>query len=100
MLRYDYFRPTTLTEAVDLLFSLRGNGLIIAGGTDIIPLINTRVLGNRSIVDVKSIPELSNFSVDKHGDLHIGAATCITNLLCDPLCQSNSTSFSPCRLGS
>jgi carbon-monoxide dehydrogenase medium subunit len=64
---------------------LEGNVLILAGGTDTIPLVTARALGPCHVVDIKAIPELRGIRQDRDGYLHIGAAVSVSDLLGEDL---------------
>ncbi|MEO7838288.1 MAG: xanthine dehydrogenase family protein subunit M [Anaerolineales bacterium] len=69
----DYYRPTSVAEAVELLSSTPGAKLL-AGGHSLIPSMKLRVAQPTALVDIGRIKELSGISVD--GDsLRIGALT-------------------------
>lgn len=72
----DYKKPESLDEAISLLTESNGTARPMAGGTDL--LVQLRAGGGRvdadTIVDVKSIPELSEISYSENNGLTIGAA--------------------------
>lgn len=69
----DYYRPTSVAEAVELLSSKPGAKLL-AGGHSLIPSMKLRVVQPAALVDIGRIKELSGISVE--GDsLRIGALT-------------------------
>ena len=78
-----YHRPVSVAEAVGILRDTPG-AIVLAGGTD---LVIDRRLGRvdpaAPLVDVTAISELDGMQWD--GDLlHIGAATAIRDIECDP----------------
>lgn len=69
----DYYRPTSVAEAVELLSSKPGAKLL-AGGHSLIPSMKLRVVQPVALVDIGRIKELSGITVE--GDsLKIGALT-------------------------
>lgn len=69
----DYYRPTSVAEAVELLSSKPGAKLL-AGGHSLLPSMKLRVAQPAALVDIGRIKELSGISVE--GDsLRIGALT-------------------------
>ncbi|GAB4505042.1 MAG: xanthine dehydrogenase family protein subunit M [Anaerolineales bacterium] len=80
-----YFRPTSVKEAIEALTSAPGPALPIAGGTDL--LLDLRQ-GNHppihTLVDLTFIPEMT--VIELRGDsLYIGAAVPISRIQSDPL---------------
>jgi len=88
-MHYQYSRPTNLQEAVSLLHSMDGDVLVLAGGTDMIPLMSAQALGPRHVVDIKAIAELNRIRQDKDGQLHIGAAVRVSDLLHEDVILDN-----------
>jgi CO/xanthine dehydrogenase FAD-binding subunit len=81
---FEYHRPATLAEALDLM-ALDG-AAALAGGTDVVPLRNSGAIAPAHLVDVKHVPELHGVA-DGDGDVWIGAAaTCaeLTDCLTAP----------------
>ncbi len=69
--KFDYYRPDTLSEAVELLTSVDG-ARPIAGGHSLLPAMKLRVASPAALVDLGRIPDLTGISRD--GDsLMIGA---------------------------
>ncbi|MCP4250460.1 MAG: xanthine dehydrogenase family protein subunit M [bacterium] len=68
---FDYYRPETIGEAVDLLTSVEGSRPI-AGGHSLLPAMKLRVANPAALVDLGRIPGLKDIS--RNGDsLMIGA---------------------------
>ncbi len=70
---FDYFRPTTVAEAVKLLGS-NENAKILAGGHSLIPAMKYRLAQPGALIDIGRIKELSGISVSG-GQVKIGAMT-------------------------
>lgn len=67
-----YARPHSLAEALQCL-ALHGDGAkILAGGQSLVPLMNTRAVRPKVVVDINAIPDLDTISRSEHF-LHIGA---------------------------
>jgi len=78
----DYYRPTSVAEAVELLASTPGAKLL-AGGHSLIPSMKLRVVQPVALVDIGRIKELSGITVD--GDsLKIGALTTHNTIATSP----------------
>ena len=78
-----YHRPTTLTQAANLL---AGDGrTIIAGGTDL--LVNPRyMVGVREVVDIRNLG--LDYIREEHGWLHIGAGATMRTVARHPKIQA------------
>ena len=68
---FEYHRPATLSEALQLIATLE-NARVLAGGQSLLPMLNLRFALPDHIIDLNSIDELNRIEVD--GDvLTIGA---------------------------
>jgi len=76
--------PRTLSEALDLLAERRAALRVIAGGTDVMVLLNARILEDREFLDIWRIDELRGIT-DEGDALRIGALTTYTQLISSPL---------------
>ncbi|HWP41616.1 MAG TPA: xanthine dehydrogenase family protein subunit M [Blastocatellia bacterium] len=78
------YSPGTLDEALALL-SERGQAIkIIAGGTDIMVLMNARALDSREFLNIWRVDELRGIA-DEGDRVRIGALTTYTELIRSPL---------------
>lgn len=73
-----YYHPSTLREASELL--CEPASLPIAGGTDLLDLIKSDIESPASVVDLKSIPGLSDVVYRQGRGLEIGALTTVSEL--------------------
>ncbi len=71
---FDYYRATSVTEAVSLLDEGDGDVQLLAGGQSLIPLLKLRMSKPSALVDINFIPGLSYIS-DENGTLRFGAKT-------------------------
>ena len=69
-----YEAPSTVDEAVALLADAGGKARPLAGGTDLIVQMRSRMISPEVIIDVKNIPELLQVSDEKDGGFRVGAA--------------------------
>ncbi len=69
--RFDYHRPASLDEALQLLSSLE-EPKVLAGGQSLIPLLKLRFAAPANLVDLNRIPGLDGIAEDG-GSLRIGA---------------------------
>ena len=72
--RFDYFAPTTIDEAAELLGRYGDDAKVLAGGQSLVPLMNLRLAAPEVLIDVNRVDELSFVRVE-HEELVIGAAT-------------------------
>lgn len=68
---FDYYRPATVAEAVQLL-STKENAKILAGGHSLIPAMKYRLAQPGALIDIGRIPGLHSINVDG-GKVRIGA---------------------------
>ena len=79
-MRFDYFEPTSLDEAGNLLREGGGDRKPFAGGTDVIIQLRRRVLRTQGLVNLKRIPELSSWVCEPDKGLRLGACTLMRDL--------------------
>tara|TARA_R110002110_G_scaffold413729_1_gene641570 strand:+ start:53260 stop:54153 length:894 start_codon:yes stop_codon:yes gene_type:complete len=69
-----YARPRNLEQAIELLSGLNAGAVIIAGGQELMPTINSGVMMPDVLVDIGGIEALRGISSDA-GEIAIGALT-------------------------
>ena len=69
---FEYHRPTTIDEALDLLASLGDDAKVLAGGQSLIPMMKLRFAAPAHLVDINRIEGLDAIE-EADGELHIGA---------------------------
>jgi aerobic carbon-monoxide dehydrogenase medium subunit len=72
---FEYFAPTDIEEALDLLGRYGDEAKILAGGQSLMPLLNMRLARPRVLVDINRLSALSHMSFDTNGVLSLGALT-------------------------
>ncbi|HEX3046382.1 MAG TPA: FAD binding domain-containing protein [Bacillota bacterium] len=80
---FEYYRPDTLGEAVELYQTLSARGLAplyFGGGTEIISMARLNTIRTGAVIDIKSIPECNTFEI-KANQLIIGAAVTLTRIM-------------------
>jgi xanthine dehydrogenase YagS FAD-binding subunit len=82
---FDYYKVTTVQQAVDLLAKYQDKASILAGGSDLLGLMKDRLEGPKMklpqhLIDIKGIKELAYINEQKTG-LKIGAATTLTTII-------------------
>ena len=71
--RFDYFAPTTVDEALELLGRYDdGEAKVLAGGMSLIPVMKLRIAAPRALVDINRIEGLDTLA-EEGGKLRIGA---------------------------
>jgi CO/xanthine dehydrogenase FAD-binding subunit len=79
---FEYYKPDSLDEAVELYRKLSKNGkepLYYSGGTEIITMARRNDLFTKAVIDIKGIPECNIFEI-KGNQLLIGAAVTLTHI--------------------
>ena len=69
---FEYDRPETLDEALDLLAQHGEDAKVLAGGQSLIPLMKLRFAAPARLIDVNRIPGLDGIE-ERDGSLRIGA---------------------------
>jgi carbon-monoxide dehydrogenase medium subunit len=64
--RFDYARPQTLAEALDLLARHGEDGSILAGGQSLVPMLNLRMSQPAILIDINAIAGMD--AIQSHGD--------------------------------
>jgi len=82
--RLEHFNARTIDEAISLLDEYREKAKIIAGGTDLIRLMKSRVTDPKVLVNIKTIADLAYITEDAEG-LKIGALTTIKDIEASPI---------------
>jgi CO/xanthine dehydrogenase FAD-binding subunit len=71
---FEYYDPTTLYEALDLMSRFGDEARPLAGGQSLVPLMNFRLLRPAHLIDLNGVSELSYLKTE-NGVLRIGATT-------------------------
>ena len=77
---FEYFEPSTVSEATFLLTKYKEEVKIIAGGTDLLVEMKQDNIGPKYIINIKTIPGLDYIIYDAKEGLRIGALTTIRAL--------------------
>ena len=73
-----YFQPKSIGEAISLLVKYAPEAKILAGGTDLLPLMRARAVMPKCIIDITRIPKLDYISYEERNKLRIGACTTLS----------------------
>lgn len=80
---YEYHKPATLDEALDLLATHGDDAMPIAGGTDLVPNMKHKLFTPGHLVALRGLSELSGIE-RSNGDLRIGAAESLAAVAAHP----------------
>ncbi|MCU1345529.1 MAG: molybdopterin dehydrogenase FAD-binding [Acidimicrobiia bacterium] len=69
---FDYYAPTTVAEAVDLLADLGDEAKVLAGGQSLVPMLNLRLARFEALIDLGRVDALRRVEANGNG-LTIGA---------------------------
>ncbi len=69
---FEYHRPASLAEAVDLLARLGDDSRVMAGGHSLVPMMKLRLAAPEHVIDLQDVEELRGISIDG-GTVAIGA---------------------------
>jgi len=78
---FDYLIPQTIAEAASLLGKYQAEAKLIAGGTDLVPLMLDRVVTPKCVIDIKKVSSLNFIKWDEQEGVCIGALTPIAAIL-------------------
>ncbi|MFQ5920219.1 MAG: FAD binding domain-containing protein [Thermoplasmata archaeon] len=77
--QFEYFAPSSVDEAVELLERYDGEAKVLAGGMSLIPILKLRLAEPAALVDIGRIEGLS-YIREEDGWLRIGAGTVVSDL--------------------
>ncbi|MDQ2836964.1 MAG: FAD binding domain-containing protein [Actinomycetota bacterium] len=79
---FEYSRPETLGEALDLLAEHGPDGKVLAGGQSLIPLLSMRLAAPARLIDINSLTELAYLRTGPDG-VRVGALARHSTVLAD-----------------
>jgi CO/xanthine dehydrogenase FAD-binding subunit len=86
MVKTDFYSPSRLAVALELLDKYRQQAVIVNGGTDIVEKIGNGTIDPAAIIYIQGIPELKSV-VESGGFVRIGGAVTYKEILDSPLCR-------------
>jgi len=89
MICEDYVLASSVEDALAILASLRGEGRVIAGGTDLTIQLQRRERQVRTLVDISRIPDLDGISLD-NSHLVVGAMATHASIARSPLVRERA----------
>jgi CO/xanthine dehydrogenase FAD-binding subunit len=84
---FDYHRPESLEEALELLADLGGEARILAGGTDLLAKLRSRSLRATHLVSLRRVEELAVIGFDEKSGLTIGGGASVSAVGSHPAVQ-------------
>jgi xanthine dehydrogenase YagS FAD-binding subunit len=88
MQAFAYANPATLKDALSLLGAQWGQADVLAGGTDLLPLMKDNLHHPERVVNIKAVKELGGIRKTSEG-LRIGALVTLDELIESPLVRSD-----------
>jgi CO/xanthine dehydrogenase FAD-binding subunit len=82
--QFDYYAPTTLEEAFELLQSKGPDARVMAGGTDLVIKMRHGALKPKAVIGLKNIKALNTITVDEQKGLTIGATALLAEVAHHP----------------
>ena len=77
---FDYRRPGTLSEAIDLLVEYGDSARVLAGGTDLVAWLRDDAIAPDLLIDIKDVPGMDDLRLD--GDtLVIGSLVTFSDIM-------------------
>jgi len=84
---YEYLKPTSLKEALELLGRYGEKAKLVAGGTDLMVQWKKKIISPEYVISLRNVPELS--FVTYESDLKIGSATTHRTLELSPIIREH-----------
>ena len=84
---FEYLAPGSLKEALEMLNSYGGDAVVMAGGTDVIPLLSERAISPRYVIHLDKLNEL-RYIKEEQGCIKIGPLVTVNELLASDLIKN------------
>ena len=78
--QFEYISPKTKEEVLKILKQEKSKACIVAGCSNVLPYIKDKIISGKLLLDISGIGEL-NYIRKSEGNLYIGAATTISDLI-------------------
>jgi carbon-monoxide dehydrogenase medium subunit len=82
----DYFVPSSMDEALELLTRHSTDARIIAGGTDLVIELDRGVRHVGTLIDISRLPAQDGIWLDADGWIHLGPLVTHNHVVASPLC--------------
>lgn len=93
---FEYAKPTTLPEALELLNRHGDDAKVMAGGVGLLAFMKERLMEPTHVIDVKGIPELRRLRYLRGAGLTIGAAVPMNEVLNHPIVKARYKALYDC----
>jgi len=95
MKNFTHINATSISEATSALAEYGGNGVVIAGGTDLLGILKFRQLPSypKAVINVKTISPSLDYIIEEADYLRIGALTRLSKIAKDPIINSKYTAL-------
>jgi len=91
MKNFKYIQPKSLKEAAQFLGKNPATALPVAGGTDLLGLMKTKIVALENVVNLKSISGLDKINYKEGKELRIGALVTISDIAKNPVIKKKFT---------
>ena len=88
--KFEFLRPTTVAETVDLLAAHGEDCKVIAGGTDLLPNMKHRLFEPKVVIGLSAVEELKGIARTAEGGLAVGAMATLLECESSALLQSHA----------
>lgn len=88
---YQFHRPRSIGETLDLLAQHPEDGMLIAGGTDVMPNMKHRLFTPNHLIGLKQVRDLYGIRTENN-ELLIGAAQSLSSIARHPLVRQHAAS--------
>jgi carbon-monoxide dehydrogenase medium subunit len=92
---FEYHKPTTLKEALDLLGKYKDEAKLLAGGHSLLPAMKLRLARPGHLVDIRRLPGLAGIR-EEGGTLVIGAMTTHWQIESSPVVKARCPVLAQC----
>lgn len=86
--QFQSHKPASLTECTQLLADLGTNGVLKAGGTELLVRMKLGLVDKSHVISLSAVEGIDGISVDRKGALTIGAGTRLSALADSPLVRA------------
>lgn len=91
--RFEYRKPSSIEECLNLLQEYGGKARLLAGGTDLLINMKYRVASPELVMGIKGLPELSQIVMDDKGYCSIGAGITLSEIVSHKQIASDFPAF-------
>ena len=83
--KFSYHEPTSLGELLSIKQELKEDCALLAGGTDLLPMLKRRNRVASHVLNIKRIPDLNGISYTEEKGLQIGCAVTLRDVIDHPV---------------